>query len=153
MRSDETPTIDLPGGFTFDLLRRELHDASGERVALRRQSLAVLHCLALQPGRLVGKDDLIRHVWPDVVVTDDSLIQCIRDLRRALGDVEHRIVQNEPRAGYRLTATQNAAPLPAADASEAAFRQDIRFATSFDGTRIAWAASGDGPPLVRAANG
>jgi WD40 repeat protein/class 3 adenylate cyclase len=43
-------------------------------------------------------------VWPDTFVTDDSLTQCIADIRRALGDDEHAIVETFPKRGYRLNA-------------------------------------------------
>jgi DNA-binding winged helix-turn-helix (wHTH) protein len=93
----------MPGAaITLDLDRLELRDAGGARVALRRQAMAVLHCLARQPDRTITKDELMRAVWPGVVVTDDSLVQCVRDIRRALGDLDHRIVQTEARRGYRL---------------------------------------------------
>lgn len=139
-------------GFAFDARHGELRDASGARVALRARSLAVLQCLARDADHVVGKDELMQAVWPGIIVTDDSLVQCIKELRRALGDGEHRVIQTEPKRGYRLVT--GAASRPAADgnqAGEPAFKQDIRFATSGDGTRIAYATSGDGPPtLVRA---
>ena len=46
----------------------------------------------------------MRAVWPDTFVTDDSLTQCIADIRRALGDDGHVIVQTLPKRGYRLNA-------------------------------------------------
>ncbi len=145
----------MPGaGITLDFDRLELRDASGARVALRRQAMAVLHCLARQPDRTVTKDELMCAVWPGVVVTDDSLVQCVRDIRRALGDRDHRIVQTETRCGYRLVRPLSPTPTPAAGDAAAApvFRQDIRFAVNeSDGVRIAFAASGGGPStLVRA---
>ncbi|WP_352749310.1 winged helix-turn-helix domain-containing protein [Mesorhizobium sp. M0701] len=42
--------------------------------------------LAARPGEIVSKDALMQAVWPETFVTDDSLTQCIADIRRALGD-------------------------------------------------------------------
>jgi pimeloyl-ACP methyl ester carboxylesterase/DNA-binding winged helix-turn-helix (wHTH) protein len=146
---DEADKIAMPG-FVFDLELQELRQSSGERVTLRPQTLAVLNCLARKADRVVTKDELMRAVWPDVVVTDDSLVQCVRDLRKTLGDDTHRVVQTEPRRGYRLVlgGVHGAAPPRAASPDD--FRQDIRFATSTEGIRIAYATSGSGPALVRA---
>ena len=69
----------------------------------------MLSALAVRPGETVSKGALIQAVWPDTFVTDDSLTQCIADIRRALGDNEHVIVQTLPKRGYRL----NAEPLEA----------------------------------------
>jgi TolB-like protein/Flp pilus assembly protein TadD len=52
-------------------------------------------------------------VWPEIFVTEDSLTQCIADIRRALGGDGHKIVETFPKRGYRL----NADPLDAADPS------------------------------------
>ena len=38
------------------------------------------------PGRLIGKQELMDAIWPDAAVTDDSLVQCLVEIRRALGD-------------------------------------------------------------------
>jgi DNA-binding winged helix-turn-helix (wHTH) protein len=93
----------------FDLAARELRDPQGNRVDLRSQSAEVLAQLARRPGRVVAKGDLISAVWPDTFVTDDSLVQCIADIRRALGDDGHKIVLTHPRKGYRLVPTPEAA--------------------------------------------
>jgi TolB-like protein/DNA-binding winged helix-turn-helix (wHTH) protein len=101
-KSDET--IDV-GGFLFSLRTRELRDAAGADVPLRAQSAEVLALLAAAPGEVLSKDTLIDAVWPDTHVTDDSLVQCIADIRRALGDAGHRLVQTVPKRGYRLVAS------------------------------------------------
>ena len=66
--------------------RKELRDAIGTRIDLRHQSLVVLRYLAVNAGRVVIKDELLTALWPGLSVTDDSLTQCISDIRRALGD-------------------------------------------------------------------
>jgi pimeloyl-ACP methyl ester carboxylesterase/DNA-binding winged helix-turn-helix (wHTH) protein len=133
-------------GFTFEAPRLELLDADGAPVPLRAQALGVLACLVRQRGHVVSRDELMRDVWRDVVVTDGSLAQCINEIRHALGDSAHRIVQTVPKRGYRLDADS----APAAPAAGRGFEQEIGFATSDDGARIAYATSGAGPPLLRA---
>ena len=151
--SARQPRSPLPivAGITLDLDRLELRDAGGARIALRRQAMAVLECLARHSDRTVTKDELMLAVWRGVVVTDDSLVQCVRDIRRALGDADHLIVQTDARRGYRLVHLPG--PIQAADDAPHAhaFRQQIRFAENrSDGVRLAFAASGAGPTLVRA---
>ncbi len=54
------------------------------------------------PDRLIDRDELMRVVWPDVIVSDDSVAQCIGEIRRVIdGDGQHylRTVQ---RRGYRF---------------------------------------------------
>jgi pimeloyl-ACP methyl ester carboxylesterase/DNA-binding winged helix-turn-helix (wHTH) protein len=135
-------------GFVVDLRLDELRTTAGERLALRPQAFAVLKCLARSAGQLVSKDELVRDAWRGVVVTDDSLVQCIKLIREALGDDDRRILLTEPKRGYRLV------PAPShehAVGEAAPLHQDIRFATSSDGVRIAYATCGErGPHLVRA---
>ena len=101
----------LPG-FDFDAEQGLLRDARGTEVPLRPQTTAVLQQLWTHAGRVVSKTELMDSVWRDVVVTDDSLVQCIKEIRQALGDDEHRIVRTLPRRGYRLVLAQ-AAGVPA----------------------------------------
>ena len=51
-------------------------------------------------------------VWPGVVVTDDSLVQAVGEVRRALGDADHRLVKTMPRRGYLLVADTVATDIP-----------------------------------------
>ena len=97
--------------YTLDAARRSLeHD--GRSLPLRPQAMEVLCYLASNSGRTVSKDELFHEVWPGISVTDDSLVQCIHDIRQALDDHEHRIVKTVPRRGYLFTS-----PLPL-DATE-----------------------------------
>jgi DNA-binding winged helix-turn-helix (wHTH) protein len=88
----------------LDIERTELCDANGHVVLLRPQALAVLLELARRRGEVVSKRDLMAHVWPGLVVTADSLVQCVVDIRHALGDAGQRIVRTVPRRGYMLIA-------------------------------------------------
>jgi len=87
------------GPFILDV-SRSLLSCNGEEVSLRPKSFDVLTYLLKHPGRLVSRDELISAVWPDVIVTDDSLTQCLTEIRRALGDDQREIVRTVPRRGY-----------------------------------------------------
>jgi TolB-like protein/DNA-binding winged helix-turn-helix (wHTH) protein len=90
------------GAFVFDVDLEELRDPQGELVPLRRQSAGVLAVLARSPGQTVGKSALMDQVWGSVAVTDDSLVQCVADIRRTLGPRARICVRTVPRRGYRL---------------------------------------------------
>jgi hypothetical protein len=55
----------------------------GEALALRPQSFATLRFLVGHANRLVSKDELMQAIWQGTAVTDDSLVQCIHEIRRA----------------------------------------------------------------------
>ena len=71
---------------------------------LRQQTLQVLLYLLEQHDRLVTKEELLAHIWPGTAVTDDALVQCVSDIRRALGDDPHqpRFIKTIPKLGYRF---------------------------------------------------
>jgi TolB-like protein/DNA-binding winged helix-turn-helix (wHTH) protein len=92
------------GGARFCSKRRGLVSAEGEDIKLRSQSLKVFCYLVAHSGEVVSKDALIDAIWPDVNVTDDSLVQCIGDIRRAIGDESRTILKTVPRRGYVLVA-------------------------------------------------
>src|SRR5215510_3585326 len=80
-----------------------------ELVPLRPKAFALLDHLAANCGRVIGKSDLIAAVWPGIFVTEDSLTQAIRDLRKALADDDQRTIRTIARRGY-LLAPADAAP-------------------------------------------
>jgi TolB-like protein len=94
-----------------DLAADDLKTAAGARVELRPRSFAVLRLLAENSGRLVTKDELIGKVWDDVAVTEDSLTQCIADIRKAIGDEDRRVLRTVPRKGYLLVPAQRSTHL------------------------------------------
>lgn len=87
--------------FTLDTARGVLLGPGGE-IPLRPKSYEVLRYLASHPGRLVGRNELIDAVWGKAVITDDSLTQCLVEIRRALGDEARTLVRTVPRRGYRF---------------------------------------------------
>ena len=142
------------GRFVLDLARRELRYAAGARITLRPHAFEMLEYLGNRAGLLVGKDELLRAVWPDVIVTEDSLTKCISEIRSALGDIERAVVYTEQRRGYRLVVdAQPTEKIPATTTlSEPAIQQDIRFVQSEPGVRIAYGVIGSGPAIVRVFN-
>ena len=70
--------------FTLDLDRGCLWRA-GQEIKLRHKSFEALRYLVERHGRLVGKAEMMQALWPDTFVTDDSLVQCLIEVRRALG--------------------------------------------------------------------
>src|SRR5262249_19707950 len=95
-----------------DLDADELRSAAGQHIDIRPRSLAVLRLLAENAGHLVSKDDIVSAIWGDVVVTEDTLVRCIADIRKAIGDHDRRILRTMPRKGYLLVPTQRHAELP-----------------------------------------
>jgi adenylate cyclase len=76
---------------------------------LRPQSLSVLKFLAERPGAVVAKDELMAAIWPGIAVTDDSLVQCVTEIRKALGDDAHMVIKTVPKRGYVFEAGVRAA--------------------------------------------
>jgi adenylate cyclase len=85
--------------FVLDAMRRSLRDGDRD-IELRPKSFEVLRYLLERAGRLVDKDEIIRRVWPNVTVSDESLTRCVSDVRLALGDNDQRIIKTIPRRGY-----------------------------------------------------
>lgn len=139
-------------GFRLDPSRAELTRA-GIGVALRPKALALLSYFANHPGRVLSKHELLANVWPDVVVTDDSLSQCVVELRSALGDADQGIVKTVPRMGYRFDATVEPAlpPAPAAHAPPAAraLPEHRRFGLLITACAVALCAVLIGPAAMR----
>jgi DNA-binding winged helix-turn-helix (wHTH) protein len=72
--------------FTLDLVRGGLFAEDGTQLALRPKSFDLLRYLVVNAGPLVDRDELMKAVWPTVFVTEDSIAQCVKDIRRALSD-------------------------------------------------------------------
>ena len=91
--------------FELDAADRRL-TRDGEPVELSSRYLDALVLLVGDAGRLVSKDRFMDEVWRGVPVTDEALTQCIRSLRRALGDEagRPRFIETEPKHGYRFIA-------------------------------------------------
>lgn len=100
-------------GFILDLTRGVLTGEARE-VVLRPKTSAVLAHLLAHAGQVVSRDALLTAVWGDVAVSDDSLTQCVSEIRRALGTVKAGMLQTHARRGY-VMATRPRPVAPAAD--------------------------------------
>jgi DNA-binding winged helix-turn-helix (wHTH) protein len=88
--------------FTPDLMRGVLPAEDGSELLLRPKSFTMLHHFVANAWRLVDRDELMQAVWPGVFVSDDSIAQCITEIRRALGGNGQHLLRAIPRRGYRL---------------------------------------------------
>jgi TolB-like protein len=89
------------GRARFDAARGMLHSPEGREAALRPKTLALLVLLLREAGRIVSRAEILDAVWPGVFVTDDSITQCVVELRQALGAEGVRL-RTVPKRGYLL---------------------------------------------------
>jgi DNA-binding winged helix-turn-helix (wHTH) protein len=92
------------GEFTLDLDAGLLRRGTQE-VTLRSKPFEVLAYLVQHHGRLVTKSALFESVWSDTTVTDNSLAQCLLEIRRALGDDSQQLIRTMKRRGYIFAAS------------------------------------------------
>ncbi|HUS96897.1 MAG TPA: alpha/beta fold hydrolase [Hyphomicrobiaceae bacterium] len=134
------------GDFALDLQKCALLQFDKE-IKLRPKAFDVLHYLVQNYGRVVPKEELIESVWVDVHVTDDALVQCVREVRHALSDNARIIVKTVPRRGY-LFSLEPVKGTPAT--RDPVYGDDaIEFCQTRDGVKIAMSATGQGLPLIR----
>jgi len=116
----------MAGSFAFEQFILDSDDRQLRRgadpVELNGRYFDALALLVREQGKLISKDRFLDEVWRGVPVTDEALTQCVRMLRRQLGDdaARPRFIETVPKHGYRFIA-----PVDRLD--------------------------GDGPPIVRAA--
>jgi DNA-binding winged helix-turn-helix (wHTH) protein len=89
--------------FALDLTRGCVRTADKD-ILLRPKAFEVLCYLAENAGRLISRRELHEAVWPKVAVTDNSLEQCVWELREKLEDDDHHLIRTVPRRGYRFDA-------------------------------------------------
>jgi TolB-like protein/DNA-binding winged helix-turn-helix (wHTH) protein/Flp pilus assembly protein TadD len=116
------------GGMTLDLARGSLRNGSGD-VRLRPKSFDLLTYFVSNAGRLLSKDELLEAVWPGVFVTEDSLVQRVKEIRRAVGDGEQVLIKTIPGRGYifdlPVTVVELAETAPAGSAHLPGWRRRI----------------------------
>ena len=115
--------------FSVDLARGCLRKGQDE-VPLRPKTFEVLIHLASNAGKLVRKEELADVVWPNVTVSDASLVQCIRELRQKLGDDEHHLIKTVSRRGYLLDVPTSASDITSVHVSEAPKTRAVEFPSS-----------------------
>lgn len=97
-------------GFGLDQQRAELWGPDGVAIKLRPKTFEMLRLFATSGGRVLSKQELMEAVWPNVHVGEDSLFQCIRELRTALGDERRQLIKLASGGGYLLAAEVVDAP-------------------------------------------
>ena len=103
-----------PGSFQlgeviFDPDLRTLSHPDGRPAQLRNKSKEVLVHLLDNRNLTVTKQELLTSIWTDVTVSDESLVQCISDIRRIIGADARHILETIPRKGYRINIEEPAA--------------------------------------------
>lgn len=139
-------------------LRTDSHElvVDGTVRPVEPQVFDVLRHLVEKAGQLVSQDDLIEAVWGGRIVSDSAISARISAARAAVGDNGSRqaVIRTVTRRGFRFVAEVVAVAEDDARGDERRpsppAGQRVRFCTSRDGTRIAWASTGSGYPLVRA---
>ncbi|MFY9553541.1 MAG: winged helix-turn-helix domain-containing protein [Blastocatellia bacterium] len=113
-------------GFFLDASNRQL-SRDGEPVALNSKYLDVLLLLVSRAGQLVEKQRIFEEVWDGVFVTDAALTQCIKDIRKQLGDdaSSPRYIKTVPKHGYIFIGDLVDADEYAAPGSETGTREAI----------------------------
>ncbi|ESY74111.1 hypothetical protein X743_10135 [Mesorhizobium sp. LNHC252B00] len=106
------------GSAVLDLERGTLR-RDGEIVPVRPKTFDLLTFLVRNPARVLSKDELFQAVWPHTIVTEDSLTQCIRDVRKCIGDEMQSLVRTVPRRGYIFQPADDFAPVSLAPATAA----------------------------------
>lgn len=155
------------GEATLDTGAHRLRRGGGE-VHVEPQVFDLIELLASRAPDLVSYDEMMAEIWDGRIVSDATVAARISAARAALGDDGRRqaMIRTHVKRGLQMVvpvdrgAAQGTAPVdatPDAPPSRPANATDapppapeVRLARSADGTAIAWAASGEGPPLVRA---
>jgi DNA-binding winged helix-turn-helix (wHTH) protein len=140
--------------YELDLDRYELR-RDGQTVPIEPQVFDVLAVLLRERARVVPKEELLDTVWGSRYVSESALTSRVKAARRLVGDDgrAQRLIRTVHGRGYQFigeVTERGIAPPP----PNREFRppvQQIQFCTSADGTRLGYATTGSGPPLVKAA--
>lgn len=146
------------GAYALDTKLLELR-VDGKPGAIEPQVFSLLVYLIENRDRVVSKDEVIDAVWEGRAISDATLNSRINAARRAVGDDGHeqRIIQTLRRRGFRFlagvtTAGEGSETAAGPTVAASGTTQTIRFCTTENGVRIAYATAGAGPPLVKTAN-
>src|SRR5271170_7107881 len=110
------------GKFQVDALARTLRREEAV-VTLNRRAFDVLLYLVQNPGQVVSRDELLKNVWPDTYVDENSLAQSISVLRRALEEKpgDNSYIVTLPGRGYQFVSEVQAVASEVGDT-----RADVR---------------------------
>jgi len=125
---------------------------AGKARSVEPQVFDLLVHLVEARDRVVSQDELVDVVWAGRIVSDSAISARISAARAAVGDDgrSQGLIRTVPRRGFRFVGSVEVSAGPDAPAAAATHRQRVAFCRSADTTRIAYATSGDGYPLVKA---
>ena len=145
--------------YELDTRLCELRRAGASR-HLEPQVFAVLAYLLEHHDRVVSKNELLDEIWGHRFVSPNTLNSRIKLARQAVGDdgSTQRVIRTVHGRGFRVIAqvkqrlpSLGGPPVDTRSSPEPSLQQSIHFCTAGDGTRLAYATSGEGPPLVKPA--
>ena len=120
------------GEYQVDALARTLRREK-DVVVLNRRAFDVLLYLVQNPGRVLTRDELLKNVWPDTFVDENSLVQSVSVLRKALEEKpgDNSYILTLPGRGYQFVSpvtvvTPNANPIPDTPTGILVQRETIR---------------------------
>ena len=147
------------GAYELDPARIELSH-EGLPITLEPQVFRILHYLVENNDRVISKDELIENIWDGRIVSNAALTTRINAARRAVGDTgkDQAVIRTIVSRGYRFIAKINNLPdtkdqHPKEDVNNKnKLSQTVRFCTTSNGVRLAYASIGEGPVLLKTAN-
>lgn len=98
------------GSFVLNLEQGVLLTVDGREIPLRPKSFALLRLLVENAGRLLSQEAIMDALWPSVFVTQNSVSQCISDIRNALGSEACQLLRTVPCRGYLFRSDVIAVP-------------------------------------------
>ncbi|SMX43531.1 alpha/beta fold hydrolase [Maliponia aquimaris] len=129
---------------------------AGTSVPVEPQVFDLIRLLVENAGRVVTRDEIVNTVWNGRIVSESAISARIAAARKAVGDdgKAQAVIRTVARRGLQLVAAVSAAPHAAPHAADrpaiGTDRQSLRFARARDGAHLAYAVTGDGPPLFLA---
>jgi len=96
-------TYDL-GDCTFNATHGELHKKlTGKHIHIEKKVSQVFQCLAHAQGDIVTREEIFNQVWPNQIISDDSLNRCIFVLRRKFKSFDPKLkIKTHPKVGFHL---------------------------------------------------
>lgn len=113
------------------------------------QVFDLLALLVKYPDRVVTRDELVEAVWNGRIISDSAISARIASARKAVGDdgKAQRVIRTVVRRGLQMVAEVTREPDPARNIPPST--QQLRYVRGSDGQAIAFALTGEGPPVLR----
>lgn len=127
------------GAFLADIERAEIYQ-SGQRVKVQAKLFQALVLLLRRAGDVVTREEVRRHLWPDVFLTnlDANVNTTMNKLRQVLGDSPESplYIETIPRRGYAFVATVEFSDVPS-ETPEVSHKE-LQTAPHAEGNRTVW---------------